>query len=251
VAIGGKNKYFINGKTASLERVQNLFHSVQLNVNNPHFLIMQGRITKVLNMKPPEILGMIEEAAGTKMFENKKKEALKTIEKKDSKLIEIDNILKNEITPTLEKLSSQRQGFIKWSQNNTKLETLKRFCVAYDYTKKQEILENGDKLINDANEEASSINEELTETVEKINKIEKKVEGLKQKKNENLKEELKEYQKKSTELSKVLVQNGSVYQHKKDQIESDKENIKSLEDSIKEVIIIFINKKDSIKFGKT
>lgn len=37
-------------------RAQNLFHSVQLNVNNPHFLIMQGRITKVLNMKPPEIL---------------------------------------------------------------------------------------------------------------------------------------------------------------------------------------------------
>jgi structural maintenance of chromosome 2 len=41
--------------------VQNLFHSVQLNVNNPHFLIMQGRITKVLNMKPAEILSMLEE----------------------------------------------------------------------------------------------------------------------------------------------------------------------------------------------
>ena len=27
--------------------MQSLFHSVQLNVNNPHFLIMQGRITKV------------------------------------------------------------------------------------------------------------------------------------------------------------------------------------------------------------
>ena len=38
---------------AQLQRVQNLFHSVGLNVNNPHFLIMQGRITKVLNMKPP------------------------------------------------------------------------------------------------------------------------------------------------------------------------------------------------------
>lgn len=43
-------------------RVKNLFHSVQLNVNNPHFLIMQGRITKVLNMKPQEILSMLEEA---------------------------------------------------------------------------------------------------------------------------------------------------------------------------------------------
>ena len=72
--------------------MQNLFHSVQLNVNNPHFLIMQGRITKVLNMKPPEILGMIEEAAGTRMFETKKQNALKTIEKKESKLKEIDNV---------------------------------------------------------------------------------------------------------------------------------------------------------------
>ena len=33
--------------TLHCRRVQNLFHSVSLNVNNPHFLIMQGRITKV------------------------------------------------------------------------------------------------------------------------------------------------------------------------------------------------------------
>ena len=58
--IGGRNKYMINGVTAQQSRVQNLFHSVQLNVNNPHFLIMQGRITKVLNMKPEEILAMME-----------------------------------------------------------------------------------------------------------------------------------------------------------------------------------------------
>jgi structural maintenance of chromosome 2 len=47
VVIGGKNKYVINGHTVQASQVQNLFHSVQLNVNNPHFLIMQGRITKV------------------------------------------------------------------------------------------------------------------------------------------------------------------------------------------------------------
>ena len=76
----------INGHTVQQNQVQNLLHSVQLNVNNPHFLIMQGRITKVLNMKPPEILSMIEEAAGTRMFETKKQAALKTIEKKQQKV---------------------------------------------------------------------------------------------------------------------------------------------------------------------
>ena len=65
VLIGGKSKYLINGHTAQAGQVQNLFHSVQLNVNNPHFLIMQGRITKVLNMKPNEILGMVEEVSSS------------------------------------------------------------------------------------------------------------------------------------------------------------------------------------------
>jgi structural maintenance of chromosome 2 len=39
VVIGGRNKYMINGTVAQQSRVQNLFHSVQLNVNNPHFLV--------------------------------------------------------------------------------------------------------------------------------------------------------------------------------------------------------------------
>ena len=41
VVIGGRNKYLINGCNANNTRVQDLFRSVQLNVNNPHFLIMQ------------------------------------------------------------------------------------------------------------------------------------------------------------------------------------------------------------------
>ena len=43
VVIGGRNKYLINGCNANNTRVQDLFRSVQLNVNNPHFLIMQVR----------------------------------------------------------------------------------------------------------------------------------------------------------------------------------------------------------------
>lgn len=46
IVMGGRNKYMINGRLAQHKTVQDLFQSVQLNVNNPHFLIMQGRITK-------------------------------------------------------------------------------------------------------------------------------------------------------------------------------------------------------------
>lgn len=116
VVIGGKNKYLINGHTAQKGRVENFFHSVQLNVNNPHFLIMQGRITKVLNMKPREILSMIEEAAGTRMYETKKAASLQTMEKKSVKMTEIDRMLEEEIQPTLEKLRTERSAFFEWQK---------------------------------------------------------------------------------------------------------------------------------------
>jgi hypothetical protein len=44
---------------------------------------------KVLNMNPLEILSMIEEAAGTRMFETKKQAALKTMERKQAKNDEV------------------------------------------------------------------------------------------------------------------------------------------------------------------
>lgn len=53
---------------------------------------MQGKITKVLNMKPAEILGMVEEAAGTRMFEERKDKATKTMTKKDKKVEEIESV---------------------------------------------------------------------------------------------------------------------------------------------------------------
>ena len=107
------------------------FCSVQLNVNNPHFLIMQGRITKVLNMKPPEILSMIEEAAGTRMYEAKKQQAEKTIEKKDARLKEINDILEEEINPTLKKLREERSAYLEFQKIQRELEHLTKLYLAY------------------------------------------------------------------------------------------------------------------------
>ncbi len=100
ISVGGKHKYVINGSSATNQRVCDLFCSVQLNVNNPNFLIMQGKITKVLNMKPIEILSMIEEAAGTKTYDVKKQNALQTIEKKNAKLNEIERVCRVSVGST-------------------------------------------------------------------------------------------------------------------------------------------------------
>ena len=47
IAMPNNTKYLLNGHKAQQQAIHNLFQSVQLNINNPNFLIMQGRITKV------------------------------------------------------------------------------------------------------------------------------------------------------------------------------------------------------------
>ena len=135
IVLGGTSKYLINGHRAQQQTVQNLFQSVQLNINNPNFLIMQGRITKVLNMKPVEILSMIEEAAGTRMFEDRREKAIKTMGKKELKLREIEELLKEEIEPKLEKLRSEKRAFLDFQQTQNDLERLTRLVVAHDYVR--------------------------------------------------------------------------------------------------------------------
>ena len=181
VQLGGKSKYMVNGKTTPANVVQNLFHSVQLNVNNPHFLIMQGRITKVLNMKPHEILGMVEETAGTRMYETKKLAAVKTIAKKQTKVDEINSLLNEEITPTLERLRGEKQQYLKWSKNNADVERIERFVVASEYNAANQLvtasldeLEAMQTQIDEAEELASKYTTELESKSVEISELSRK-----------------------------------------------------------------------------
>ncbi|KAH6573873.1 hypothetical protein BASA60_005833 [Batrachochytrium salamandrivorans] len=172
IIIGGRNKYLVNGINKNQQDVANLFQSVQLNVNNPHFLIMQGKITKVLNMRPPEILAMIEEAAGTRMFEEHKEKAIKTMDKKDARLNDISNLLETEISPKLEKLRNEKRILLEYQKIDVELGQLQRFIVAYDYMHAKEKaieLSNHIEVMGDRIKHLETMNSYLTEDVAELN----------------------------------------------------------------------------------
>ena len=178
IVLGGTSKYLINGHRAQQQTVQNLFQSVQLNINNPNFLIMQGRITKVLNMKPVEILAMIEEAAGTRMFEDRRDKAFKTMAKKEMKVQEITELLKEEIEPKLEKLRTEKRAFLDYQQVQSDLERLTRLVVAHDYMRnKEKLKQSGGDLeakkqkVRDLEDGAEQMRKEIVNLEEDIKKV--------------------------------------------------------------------------------
>ncbi|XP_012525199.1 structural maintenance of chromosomes protein 2 [Monomorium pharaonis] len=239
VVIGGKNKYMINGTNVPNKRVQDLFCSVQLNVNNPHFLIMQGRITKVLNMKPVEILSMLEEAAGTKMYEKKKQSSLITIEKKDSKLKEINNILKEEIGPKLNKLKEERTRYVEFQGIERELEHSKRIHIAWKYVtalsnsqKTEEDVKTVQNKIDSKFEDIAAGQEEIKNIEAKYDKLLKKKEAEKSNMLEALEQELQEYEKKQFKLSA--------------EVNSNKENVKAVKKTIEQIKINITDDKNAL-----
>ena len=77
-------------------------------------------------MKPAQILSLIEETSGTSLYEQKKLQSLKLIQKKQLKVDEIQSILMTEITPQLEKLSKEKQILLKYKQNSSDLALMQK-----------------------------------------------------------------------------------------------------------------------------
>ncbi|NXU97991.1 SMC2 protein, partial [Cettia cetti] len=171
VVVGGRSKYLINGVNAANSRVQDLFCSIGLNVNNPHFLIMQGQITKVLNMKPAEILAMIEEAAGTRMYECKKIAVQKTIEKKEFKLKSIQTVLNEEISPTLQKLKEERASYLEYQKLVREIEQLNHFCIAYQFVLAEETQLSSTEMLKEMQSNVEKFQKSRAEIEQKVKQL--------------------------------------------------------------------------------
>lgn len=234
VVIGGRNKYLINGVNANNTRVQDLFCSVGLNVNNPHFLIMQGRITKVLNMKPPEILSMIEEAAGTRMYEYKKIAAQKTIEKKEAKLKEIKTILEEEITPTIQKLKEERSSYLEYQKVMREIEHLSRLYIAYQFLLAEDTKERSAEELKEMQDKIVKLQEELSENDKKIKALNHEIEELEKRKDKEIGGILRSLEDALAEAQRVNTKSQSAFDLKKKNLASEENKRKELEKNMVE-----------------
>jgi structural maintenance of chromosome 2 len=211
-----KSKYLLNGYNVSQENIKSFFFSVNININNPHFLIMQGKVTQVVNMKPLEILGLLEEAAGTSMYENNKEKAIKAMKKKENKVEEINKTIQDEISPHLDKLLKDKQNYLTWKSRENEINTLQKLLSAKNYQIKMEQISDKNSEITSIKENCERIKKEydtktddLNDFIKDMSKIEKLLskeddEELKDllNKNKNINNELKNIKQKEEILRK-------------------------------------------------
>ena len=133
----GVNEYFINGTQVRLKDVAELLAHANVG-SSGHHIISQGEADRLLSAQPLERREMIEDALGLKVFQYKKEESEKKLEKTATHMKEVES-LRREIAPHIKFLKRQVEKIEKAMSLKLELVELYKIYFAREeaYIKKE------------------------------------------------------------------------------------------------------------------
>src|SRR5689334_7955069 len=124
----GESEYLINGKTARLRDIQDLFSGTGLGPES-YAIIEQGRIGQILSNKPADRRAIIEEAAGIGKFKTRKRLAEAKLESSKQNLARVFDILE-EVSRQVNSLKRQASKARRYEELRTEMLGFLRQAVA-------------------------------------------------------------------------------------------------------------------------
>ena len=130
----GESEYSINGAVCRLKDIYDLFHDTGLGKDS-FSIIGQGEIDNILNAKPEDRRGMIEELAGIIKYRNRKDESLKKIASAKLNLTRVLDIL-NELESNYDYLKNESVNAECFLELKEKIDQLELSLIVADITER-------------------------------------------------------------------------------------------------------------------
>ncbi|KKA28327.1 hypothetical protein TD95_004528 [Thielaviopsis punctulata] len=108
-----KDEYSVDRKVVTKTDVVHLLEAAGFSRSNPYYIVPQGRVTALTNMKESDRLNLLKEVAGTQVYEARRTESLKIMHDTNNKREKIDELLKyiDERLKELEEEKEELRGF--------------------------------------------------------------------------------------------------------------------------------------------
>lgn len=224
-----KDEYSLDRKNATKSDVMNLLESAGFSRSNPYYIVPQGRVTALTNMKDAERLNLLKEVAGTQVYEARRTESLKIMNETNNKREKIDELLEY-IKERLAELEEEKEELKDYQEKDKE-----RRCLQYTIDHREQVaiqdeLESLDEQrqtgmdnTEDSQERFMQSEKELAEIDRQISELKQQVEFLKVDKRQ-LEEERKETAKARAKIElevKGLSDGQSAAQQAKSQYESE------------------------------
>ena len=180
---------------------------------------------------------MVEEASGTRMFEERKDKARKTMGKKEKRVEEITSLLAEEITPKLDTLRAEKRSFLQWQKSCSELERLGRLLHAWEWTEARERVVRKDADIAKKETEVTKVKKQRERFENECQAAEEECENVRVKREKEMAKggKLKKKEEEVAELEKVMVKVQTQAEIKKGMIDEEGAKVAKLEEETKQV----------------
>ncbi len=172
----GKSVYRLDGKRTTLNEILSLLTDLGIDVSG-HNIVTQGDITKIIEMSAVERREIIDNIAGLSEFDAKKEEAIKELDKVDSRIKEATIIL-NERTVFLSELEQEMKAAKERAELEEELKRTKATIISRElYSLEKKLLE-ADNEIAEMNKQKEIVEQRIEETRKTLAETKKKSDDL-------------------------------------------------------------------------
>lgn len=116
----GNSVYRLNGRAVNRRRILEVMAQARIDAEG-YNIIQQGDVTAVIEMRPKERRGIIDEAAGIKEYNEKKEKALKELEAAEKNVNDAE-IVVSQKKEFLDRLRADRDAALKYNEALARLE---------------------------------------------------------------------------------------------------------------------------------
>ncbi len=88
-----QDEYFLNRKHVTKADVMNLLESAGFSRSNPYYIVQQGKVNSLTLMKDSQRLELLKEVAGTRVYEERRKESQLIMEETRARRDKIDEVI--------------------------------------------------------------------------------------------------------------------------------------------------------------
>ncbi|AKI96916.1 chromosome segregation protein SMC [Kosmotoga pacifica] len=242
----GLSHYLLNNKPARLKDIKELFKGTGVG-KELYSIVGQGQVDKVITASPYELRSLIEEAAGTAIYKEKKKEAMSKLAQTEANLERVEDIL-FELGKQRKSLYLKAKRAEKYLEYQDSLSRLKKHYYGNILRIEKETLKTHETERKRIAEELKTIQKKLIEEEahwsalrQEFSEMDKEIESFTQlleeyKKRQNDLLELKEmYSRRLSDKENKLIEVSTKLDSLKEEIEKlgkRKEELKMISDSM-------------------
>ncbi|KAL3919423.1 MAG: hypothetical protein SGILL_003759, partial [Bacillariaceae sp.] len=166
-----KDEFFLQRKRATKQEVQSLLEGAGFSKSNPYFMVQQGKIQSICVMSDTERLRLLQQVAGTTLYEDKKAESLVKMEENSQSIEKINSIL-SDIDNRLNELQGEKEELTAYQKLDRERKALEYTLYDKELRKARTVLDSVEHNRVDHLKEQGAIYERVKQTHDQIQSAE-------------------------------------------------------------------------------